>query len=462
MLDKIWRTLSKVKIVKVKEGFNMKTNQEIFEQAKNLMVGGGCAGGRINRVLGRPLYIDHAKGCRIYTTDGEEFIDFHTGAGAMMFGFKNPRIEKALQECIDKGFFMNFESEKTLELAKLFTTLVPTAEKIRITNSGTEATMAAIRAARAYTGKNLIIKMDGHFHGMHENIWYHGGYGTDYDEFGETKTVVPAVPGFPANGNENLKLIKFNDIDAVKHAFEKYRGKIAAIIMEPVNYDCGCVLSTKEYMQQVRELCTKEGILLIYDEVISGARFRPGSAQGYYGIKPDLSTFAKAVANGFSLAIVAGKAEVMDVFNPVGPVTCSGTSSGNLMSVMASIECLKMALEPGFYDKIEHIETKLIGGMNDLFKKYEIPGHAASKGARFALYFGYDDPQIDYDLSETVKLYNDDMYKKFVAEAINEKLYFNYSGKMPFPHHSGFGIAHTDADLDEALDRMDRVFAKIK
>ena len=438
------------------------TNQEIFEQAKNLMVGGGCAGGRINHVLGRPLYIDHADGCHVVTTDGEEFIDYHCGAGAMMFGFKNPRIEAALQEGIKEGFYMNFESEHTLEFAELFTKLVPTAEKIRLVNSGTEATMAAIRAARAYTGKNLIIKMDGPFHGMHEQIWYHGGYGTDYDEFGETRTVNDQSAGFPKNGHENVKLIRFNDIDAVKHVFKKYKGDIAALIMEPINYDCGCVIPHKEYMKQVRELCTQEGILLIYDEVISGVRFRPGSAQGYFGIKPDLSTFAKAVANGFSLALVAGKADVMDVFNPLGPVTCSGTSSGNLLSVIAAKECMKMALEPDFYDKIEHIEKKLIGGMNDLFRKHGIQGHAASKGARFALYFGYDDPETDRYLEKTVKLYKDEQYKKFVAGCIKEKIYINYSGAMPFPHHSGFGIAHSDAVIDETLERIDRVFAGIK
>ena len=438
------------------------TNQDIFERAKKVMVGGGCAGGRINGVLEKPLYIDRADGCRVWTTDGEEFIDFHCGAGAMMFGFKNPRIEAALQDAIDRGFFMNFESEKTLEFAELFTKLVPTVEKIRLTNSGTEATLAAIRAARAYTGKNLIIKFDGHFHGMHENIWFHGGFGTEYDEYGETKGIYEQSEGFPKNSRENVKLIRFNDIDAVKHVFEKYRGDIAALIMEPVSYDSGCIIPEKEYMQQIRELCTKEEIVLIYDEVISGLRFRPGSAQGYYEVKPDLSTFAKAVANGFSLALIGGKTEIMDMFNPIGPVTCSGTSSGNYLSVAAATECVRMALEDGFYDKIEHIENIFIGGINDLLKKHTIPGHAVSRGARFGIFFGYDNPSIDADMTRVTELYRDDLYKKFVKGCLEEHLYINYGCKMPFPHHSGFGIAHTDADITEALERMDRVFAKIK
>ena len=440
----------------------MKKNLEIFEKAEKLMVGGGSAGGRIHSVLGRPLYLDHASGSHIFTSDGEEYIDYHCGAGALLFGFDHPRIKEAVMECLEKGFYMNFDSEYTVELAELFTKLVPTVEKIRLTNSGTEATMAAIRAARAYTGKNLIVKMDGHFHGMHEMIWYNDGFCTDLDEFGETRKVVPALPGFPEGGENNVRLIRFNDIDAVRHVFEKYRGQIAAIIMEPVNYDCGCVPSTREYMRQVRKLCSQERILLIFDEVISGLRFRPGSAQGYYDVQPDLSTFAKAIANGFSIALVGGKAEIMDVFNPVGPVVCSGTSSGNLMSVMAAIACLKMALEPGFYDEIEQKEKMLCGGLDDLFRKHGVPGHVRSHGAQFAFYFGYQDPELDYTLSETVRLFRPDVYRRFVRESLSEKIYMYYGGDKPFPHHCGFTTAHTEQDIAITLEKMDRVFSRLK
>lgn len=440
----------------------MSKNTDIFEKAKILMTGGGCAGGRIHKVLGMPFYIDHADGSHVFNVDGEDFIDYHCGAGALLFGWNHPRIREAIMRCVDKGFYMNFDSEYTLEFAQLFTKLVPTVEKIRLTNSGTEATLAAIRAARAYTGKNLIIKMDGHFHGMHEMIWFNGGCGTDIDEFGETRTVKPAVAGFPHDAEKNVKLIEFNNIEAVKHVFKKYRGQIAAIIMEPVNYDCGCVMSTKEYMREVRELCDKEGILLIFDEVISGLRFRPGSAQGYYGVKPDLSTFAKAIANGFSLALIGGKSEVMDMFNPVGPVVCSGTSSGNLMSVMVAIECIKMALEPGFYDKIEKTEKILCEEIDGLFKKHDIPGHIRSMGAQFAFYFGYDDPKLDYTLSETVKLYRPEQYRQFTKKCLEENIYMFDGGGKTFPQHNGFTIAHTEDDIAVTLEKTDKIFSSLK
>lgn len=441
---------------------SMKKNRELFKKAEQLLVGGGSAGGRIHQVLGMPFYLDHANGSHIFNVDGEDFIDYHCGAGALLFGWNHPRIKSAVEECISNGFYMNFDSEYTLQFAELFTKLVPTVEKIRLTNSGTEATLAAIRVARAYTGRNLIIKMDGHFHGMHEMIWFNGGCGTDIDEYGETGHIAPAVPGFPRDAEKNVRVIEFNNISALKHVLGKYRGDVAAVIMEPVNYDCGCVPSTKEYMRQVRELCTAENVLLIYDEVISGLRFRPGSAQGYYGIKPDLSTFAKAIANGFSIALVGGKAEIMDMFNPAGPVVCSGTSSGNMISVMAATECIKMVLEPGFYDRIEKIEHNLCGGLDELFRKHGIEGHVRSQGAQFAFYFGYDDPRMDYRLSETVRAYSPDIYRKFTEECLTERIYMFDGGGKTFPQHNGFTVAHSDEDIEITIEKIDKVFKRLK
>ncbi len=440
----------------------MSRSSELFERAQKVMVGGVCAGGRFNHVKKSSILLERAEGCHVYDVDGKEYIDFHVGSGGILFGWKNPQIEEAVVKGIERGFFMNFDTEDTVEFAELFTKLIPTAEKIRLTNSGTEATLGAIRIARAYTGKNLIIKMDGHFHGMHEMIWFNDKYGTDVDEHGETRAVSPATKGFAKGVEENVKLIEWNNIDAVKYVFNKYRGDIAAIIMEPVSYDLGCMPSTKEYMQAVRKLCDEEGVLMIYDEVISGLRFRPGSAQMYYDVQPDLSTFAKAVANGFSLAVIAGKAEIMDMCNPIGPVTISGTSSGNFLSVLAAKECLKMASEPGFYDLIEKKEKMFGDGVNDLFKKHGIPGHIRLQGAQFGLYFGYDDPQIDYNLHDTVINFKPEMYPEFVKEALEEGLHFYCGGAYPFPHHCGFTSMHTEKDLTIALEKIDRVFAKIK
>lgn len=439
----------------------MTKNLQLFEEAKKHMVGGGCGGGRINHIFGYPLMLTHADKAHLYTVDGDDYIDYHCSAGATMFGFNHPRIKEAiLTKCIDNGFFMNYESEYTLEFAKLFKQLVPTVEKIRLTNSGTEATMAAIRAARAYTGKNIVIKMDGHFHGMHEMIWYNHNSYPPVDEFGEVQTVADSA-GFPEGMENHVKVVEYNNLDALKHAVKKYKGEVAAIIMEAISYNSGTVPTTKEYLQSVRQLCDEEGIVMIMDEVITGMRFRPGSAQGYFGIKPDLSTFAKAIVNGFSVAVIGGKAEIMDMFNPLGPVICSGTATGNQMGIVAGIECIKMALEPGFYDGVEKIGNMLYDGLNDLMKKHSIPGHIRGEGCQGGVFFGYEDPSIDFNLREIHKHYSTPMGREFVRGCLEQKLYFHYYGDAPAPHHIGYGSSHTEADIALTLEKMDIVLANM-
>lgn len=441
----------------------MSKNMELFERAKKVMPGGGSSGGRTHQILKYPLYMDHTEGCRMYTVDGEEYMDFCCGSGATLYGHNHPRLKKAVEEAVKKGFFMGYESEVSVELAERIHQLIPGLEKIRFCNSGTEATMGAIRLARGFTGKNLIIKMDGHFHGMHEMVWYGHGNFPPMDEYGEVEAAIPDSAGFPAGADKNVRVIRFNDSQALEHALKKYRGDIAAVIMEPISYNCGCYEAKKEYLEKARELCTKENVLLIFDEVISGFRIRPGSAQEYYQVRPDLSTFAKAAGGGFQVALIGGRADIMDYFNPLGPVVMSGTYTGTYVAMCAGLECVKMISEPGFYDKLETVEKQLYDGINQLFKKYEILGHVRGKGGQFGIYFGYDDAEIDYDLRKSIALYNVEMGKKFIQGALDEHMFFHYfGGNVPYPAHCGISIQHTSEDIEEALIRMDRVFEKLK
>lgn len=440
----------------------MSVNQELFERAKKVMPGGGSSGGRAHQILKYPLYMERTDGIRMYTVDGEEYLDFCGGSGAILFGHNNPRIRAAIERAMEKGFFMGYESEVSVEFAELFCKLIPGAEKIRLCNSGTEATMGAVRLARGFTGKNIIIKMDGHFHGMNEMVWYGHSNFPPMDEYGEVIGSVPDSDGFPKDSEKSVKVIRFNEIDALKHALEKYRGDVAAVLMEPISYNCGCYEGKPEYIKEARELCTKEDVLLIFDEVISGLRFAPGSAQGYYGVKADISTFAKAVGGGFQIALICGKADIMDRFNPNGHVVMSGTYTGTYMAVNVGLECLKMVMEPGFYENMEKVEKKLFTGMNTLFKKHDIRGHVRGKGAQFGIYFGYDDEEIDFDLRKSMELYDMDMGKKFIKGALDEHMFFHYFGDAHYPPHCGIGSAHTMEDIEEALVRMDRVFARLK
>ena len=440
----------------------MSKNQEVFEAAKEYYVGGVDAANRYHSLLGATLYLDHAKGSKLYDVDGKEYIDFHTSAGAALFGYGHPRLMEAARKCIDRGAFMNYNTEEHLELAKLMRKMIPCAERIRLSNTGTEVTQAAIRLARGYTGRDICVRMEGHFHGMNESVWYNhsSGKGAQSPD-GEVETL-PDTAGVPECFRSVVKNVEFNDIEQLERVCEKYHGQIACIIMEPISFNCGCYMARKEYLQKVRALCDREGIVLIFDEVICGLRMRPGTAQAYYGVTPDLATFAKAIGGTFPIAALCGKKNVMESLAPIGKVGMSGTYTGSLMSVAASAECFRMAMEPDFYDKIDHTAELLYGGINDLLKKHGIPGHCRGMGARFGIYFGVENPEDDFNWRTTQQSYNVPMARAFVKKALENGMYFVDPGNGPVPPHCGFSTQHSDEDISEALNRMDKIFAQIK
>lgn len=439
----------------------MSKNQKLYEEAKKYYVGGVDAANRYHGILKSTLYLDHADGCHLYDVDGNEFLDFHTSAGAALFGYNHPRLIEAARNALDRGAFMNYNTEEHVELGRLMTKMFPCAERIRLGNTGTEVTQAAVRLARGYTGRDLCIRMEGHFHGMNELVWYNHTHEGLQDDLGEIKTI-PDTAGVPEAIQSVVKNIEYNDIDQLERICEKYKGQIACVILEPISFNCGCYPGRKEYLEKVRALCDREDIVLIFDEVISGLRLRPDSAQAYYGVIPDLATFAKAIGGTFPIAALCGKKKIMDCLAPVGKVGMSGTYTGSLMSVMASIECFKLAMESDFYDKIDEKAELLYNGINDLFQKHGICGHCRGVGARFGLYFGIEDAEIDYNWRDVKKLYNVSQARAFVREALHMGMYFVDSGNGPQPPHCGFSIQHTEKELTEALEKIDIIFQKIK
>lgn len=439
----------------------MNRKEELYAEAKNYLVAGSSAGQRFNGAMGYPLYLDHADGSKLYDIDGIEYIDYHGGSGAAMFGHNHPRIRAAIEKAVARGFFMNYDTVDTLELAKLTRQLFPSCEKIRLANTGSEATQGAIRLARGYTGRDKVLKFEGHFHGMHENIWFNHNGVRNVNEIGEVETV-PDSLGFPADAKDSVINVLFNDIDALEKVVKAHKGEIACLIMEPISFNCGCLASRKEFLQQVRDLCTREGIVLIFDEVICGLRVRPGSAQRYFDIYPDLTTTAKAIGGGLPIALVGGKAEIMDNYSPNGKVVMSGTYTGSLMPVMAACECMKMALEPGFYDHFDELGNKLFGGINALFTKHGIKGHVKGIGARFAIYFGVEDPEDDFDFRTIAVKFDRAMDKKFVTAAQQKGLWFHDTSTAITPAHRALMTAHTMEDIDITLEKMDDIFKTLK
>lgn len=439
----------------------MNKMKEMFGAAQEYLVGGTTAGGRYHAVFGQPVYMDHANGSKLYDVEGKEYIDFHTSAGAAIFGYNHPRIAKAVQESLKLGFFLNFETKYHCELAKLINEMIPSAEMVRISNTGTEATMAAVRLARGYTKREILIRFEGHFHGMNELVWYNHNAEAQMDEIGELVNL-PDTAGIPGCFSNVVKNVEFNDIEALERVVARYKDQVAAIMMEPISYNCGCYPARKEYLQKVRELCDREGIVLIFDEVISGLRIRPGSAQGYYGVTPDLTTIAKAMGGGFHIAALVGKKKVMQALNPVGPVVMSGTYTSAIMPVLVAIECLKMAKEPYYFDHLEELGGAFYKGFGDLLQKHNIPGHLRGMGARFGIYFGVEDPEDDYSWRKVKQSFNREINTKFLKKTLENGLYFHDYGISPVPAHNGFGVQHTLEDMNTALERIDKIFAEIK
>ncbi len=439
----------------------MSKMKHMYKAAQKYLVGGTTAGGRFHATLGQPLFLERAKGSRLYDADGNEYIDFHTSAGAAIFGYDHPRIIEAVRKSLEKGFFLNFETEYHYELAKLISEIIPCAEMIRISNTGTEATMAAVRLARGYTKKEILIRFEGHFHGMNELVWYNHNNEGKMDETGEIANIAD-TGGIPRSFSDVVKNVEFNDIDALEKVVNRYKGQVAAIMMEPISYNCGCYPARKEYLHKVRELCDREGIVLIFDEVISGFRVRPGSAQAFYGVTPDLTTLGKALGGGVHIAALVGKKEIMQTLNPLGPVVMSGTYTSALMPILVAIECLKMVKEPYYFDHLDKLGDVFYGGFNDLMKKHGLPGHLRGIGARFGIYFGVENPDDDYNWRKVKEHFDSDFNRKFLKSTLQKGLYFHDYGTSPVPAHNGFGLQHTVSDMHMALERIDQVFSEIK
>ena len=425
---------------------------ELFDFANRYLVGGVSASARVNAATGRPLYLTRGDGCRVYDVDGREFIDYNLSHGATFLGHNHPRIREGIQKALEMGVICAYETEYHSRAAELICQTVPCAEQVRFANSGSEATMNAIRLARAATGREVILKFEGHFHGLHDYVVWNA-HGPARAEFPTYPYVPPLVEsgGVPKQTENLVVVIPWNDPDALRQAMRERGHEFAAVICEPVNYNSGCIPPQPGFLQLLREEATRYGAVLIFDEVLSGFRMAAGGAQEYYGVTPDVCTLAKAVANGLPLAVIAGKAEFMKVFSPFGPAAHSGTYSGHLFAMLAVIASLSEIRQEGFYDALFAKADRLYGGLSNLFEAHGVPARVQGLGARFGIYFG---------VTKEVKCYQDcatidgDLGYKFIRACFERGLYFHNYGKLALGHH-GFSAAHTLEDIEETLNRVE-------
>lgn len=374
------------------EKFCTEKSKALHEETKKYLVDGVGSFFHITSYGEYPIAITHAKGSRLYDVDGNEYIDYVLGFGPMLCGHCNPTVDAAVKEQIDKGTHFSAPTEDLLKLSKKLTEIIPSAESVTFQNSGTEVVMTAMRLARAYTGRYKIIKFEGQYHGWsdEEKISIDA---KSIEEMGDREhpNKIIHTKGQRLTSADDLIVLPWNDLDILERYLQEQGDEIAAVLMEPVMFDSGPILPKPGYLAGVRELTEKYNVLLIFDEVITGFRLGLGGAQGYYGVTPDISTFAKAVSNGYPFGVVAGKYEIMNC-----GIHSSGTFNGNPVGTAAALAVIEELSKPGTYERMEHLGQMLEDGFRELGKKFGIKIYARHMASIFILFFGFEEDTDDF------------------------------------------------------------------
>src|SRR5688572_15756005 len=356
-------------------------NQSLFERAQRSIPAGVNSPVRAFRAVGgAPPFFERAAGAHLWDAEGKRYIDYVASWGPMLAGHTHPLVVKAVQDAAARALSFGAPTEAEIELAEMLRRLVPSLELLRLVSSGTEATMTAIRLARGFTGRSLIIKFEGCYHGHADSLLVKAGSGAL--TFGN-----PSSAGVPAETAAHTLVLDFNDTAQVEAAFAKRGKEIAGVIVEPVAGNMNLVLPKAGFLESLRAQCTKHGAVLILDEVMTGFRVALGGAQAHYGIKPDLTTLGKVIGGGLPVGAVGGSREIMEKIAPLGPVYQAGTLSGNPVAVAAGLATLKLVERPGFQEKITAVTENLVRGLQDEAKKAKVVFSAQSIGSMFGVYF---------------------------------------------------------------------------
>ncbi len=420
-------------------------SEALFGEAQHYIPGGVNSPVRAFRAVGgTPRFIARAAGSRIYDVDGREYVDYVASWGPMILGHAHPQVVRAVQQAAELGTSYGAPTEGEVTLARLIASAFPSMELVRLVSSGTEAVMSAIRLARGYTGRDVIVKFDGCYHGHSDGLLVQAGSGA-------TTFGIPNSGGVPADYTRLTLSLPFNDLAAVRDAFAAHGERIAAVVLEPIPGNMGVILPAPGFLSGLREVTSQYGALLIFDEVITGFRVGYGGAQHLHHITPDLTCLGKIVGGGLPVGAFGGRRDIMGRIAPLGPVYQAGTLSGNPLAVAAGIETLRLLQEPGVYEALDANTQYLCAGIQAAAKQAGVPVYATRIASMFCLFFTQQ-PVIDYASANTA---DTGSYGRYFHAMLGAGVYL-----APSQFEAAFvSAAHSRGDLDRTIEASARAFA---
>jgi glutamate-1-semialdehyde 2,1-aminomutase len=424
----------------------MSRSAQLFDQAQRHIPGGVNSPVRaFKSVGGTPLFFKHAQGAYIVDEDDKRYVDYVGSWGPMILGHSHPDVLDAVRRQLEHGLSYGAPTALETTMADLICEIVPSMEMVRMVSSGTEATMSAIRLARGYTGRDTIIKFEGCYHGHSDSLLVKAGSGA-------LTLGVPSSPGVPAAFAQHTLTLAYNDLGEVEETLAKVGDQIACIIVEPVAGNMNCVPPAPGFLEGLRSLCDRYGVVLIFDEVMTGFRVALGGAQAHYGIRPDLTTFGKIVGGGMPVGCFGGKREIMEKIAPLGPVYQAGTLSGNPLAMAAGLTTLQLIRRPGFHAELTDYTTRMLQGLQDRADAAGVPFVTTQAGGMFGLYFSGAEDIVTFS---DVMASDSERFKRFFHLMLDGGVYL-----APSAFEAGFtSIAHGDEELRITLDAAERAFA---